>query len=338
MELRLIFQSKEPDYISKNYILWVRPVENNVYFYKYTDNRWQQIGFTAEIVAKIKDLYEKISAIQGQTEGLVIPTKLSELVNDTGYITSGTSSLANYYKKSEVDAKLASITPSTGSGITLSIVTTLPVSGETNVLYMLQISTGLYDEYIWNGSTWGKIGTAAVDLSSYYTKDQVDAKISTLTNNLSTLQTSYNSFVTSTNSSIEALSARVDSISSMATAWETSLKPYLNYGISAEGVKVTGNLTVTGDMISGNYKLSDLGNYALIPNINGYISDYITAHPSGSGSTTDLSNYYSKTELASYIEWLNRVMPKFDYVSTDSALKASCNIYSTAGVTALETA
>ena len=251
MELRLIFQSKEPDYISKNYILWVRPVENNVYFYKYTDNRWQQIGFTAEIVAKIKDLYEKISAIQGQTEGLVIPTKLSELVNDTGYITSGTSSLANYYKKSEVDAKLASITPSTGSGITLSIVTTLPVSGETNVLYMLQISTGLYDEYIRNGSTWGKIGTAAVDLSSYYTKDQVDAKISTLTNNLSTLQTSYNSFVTSTNSSIEALSARVDSISSMATAWETSLKPYLNYGTSAEGVKVTGNLTVTGDMISG---------------------------------------------------------------------------------------
>jgi hypothetical protein len=73
----------------------------------------------------------------------------------------------------------------------------------------------------------------------------------------------------------------------------------------------------------------------LISNIDGYISDYIAAHPSSdSGGTVDLSNYYSKTDLASYIAWLDRVMPKFDYITTDSALKALCDLYSTGGVSA----
>lgn len=61
----------------------------------YVNNNWEAIG-TTEIdltgVALLED----------------IPTKLSQLTNDSGFVTSGTSNLTNYYKKSEVDELVGS--------------------------------------------------------------------------------------------------------------------------------------------------------------------------------------------------------------------------------------
>ena len=348
MELRLILQTYEPDYISKNYIMWARPVEDNIYLYMYTDGKWRQIGITAEIVAKIADLYDKIA-------GITVPTKLSELTNDSGYITS--SSLSSYYTKTEVDNKLSTLQ----SGITVSVVQSLPNTGTSGILYLVTsvsaISGNAYDEYLWVGGAWEKIGGVSADLSGYYTKTQVDGLLSTVNSSLSSVSTSlqnlissYNTFTTSTytaaidnlKSSLSALTTRVDNLSSGgtggsggATTWETSISPYMTYDSTLPGISITGSLKVSGDIQAGNYKLSDLSKYVLISNINGYISDYIAAHPStGGGGSVDLSNYYSKTDLQSYIEWLNRVMPVFDYSSTDSALKATVNMYSTGGISA----
>ena len=348
MELRLILQTYEPDYISKNYIMWARPVEDNIYLYMYTDGKWRQIGITAEIVAKIADLYDKIA-------GITVPTKLSELTNDSGYITS--SSLSSYYTKTEVDNKLSTLQ----SGITVSVVQSLPNTGTSGILYLVTsvsaISGNAYDEYLWVGGAWEKIGGVSADLSGYYTKTQVDGLLSTVNSSLSSVSTSlqnlissYNTFTTSTytaaidnlKSSLSALTTRVDNLSSGgtggsggATTWETSISPYMTYDSTLPGISITGSLKVSGDIQAGNYKLSDLSKYALISNINGYISDYIAAHPStGGGGSVDLSNYYSKTDLAGYIAWLDRVMPKFDYITTDSALKALCDLYSTGGVSA----
>jgi len=73
-------------------------------------------------------------------------------------------------------------------GISYSVVTSLPASGQAGVIYLVANSgsgTNSYDEYIWLGSSFEKIGTTDVDLSGYL---QISAAMSnsdmdTATNN-----------------------------------------------------------------------------------------------------------------------------------------------------------
>lgn len=67
-----------------------------------------------------------------------------------------------------VDNALASIT-----SISYSIVSSLPASGETGVIYLVAHTHGtkdVYDEYIWTGSDFEKIGNTDIDLSNYVQK------------------------------------------------------------------------------------------------------------------------------------------------------------------------
>ena len=71
------------------------------------------------------------------------------------------------FVKTAVDTAIASIT-----GIEFQIVTSLPSTGKTGVIYLISNSgsaPNIYDEYIWIASTskFEKIGTTDVDLSGY---------------------------------------------------------------------------------------------------------------------------------------------------------------------------
>lgn len=62
------------------------------------------------------------------------------------------------------------------------IVQSLPVTGKDNVIYLvLKEGEGkdIYDEYLWINETVGYefLGTTAVDLSNYYTKEEVEEKL-----------------------------------------------------------------------------------------------------------------------------------------------------------------
>lgn len=63
-------------------------------------------------------------------------------------------------------------------GISYSVVTSLPASGEAGVIYLVANSgsgNNSYDEYIWVNNGFEKIGTTDVDLSGYL---QINSKIS----------------------------------------------------------------------------------------------------------------------------------------------------------------
>jgi hypothetical protein len=71
------------------------------------------------------------------------------------------------FVKTAVDTAIGSIT-----GIEFQIVTSLPATGKTGVIYLISNSgtaPNIYDEYIWIASTskFEKIGTTDVDLSGY---------------------------------------------------------------------------------------------------------------------------------------------------------------------------
>lgn len=121
---------------------------------------------------------------------VIVPTTTSELTNDSGYQTAAnvttaiTDALANsgdpYQTESEVqtliDSELAGITE-----IDFQVVTELPATGVKGVIYLLQNETSptdVYDEYIWitpEGGTarYEQIGTTAVDLSGYWSKEEM---------------------------------------------------------------------------------------------------------------------------------------------------------------------
>ena len=64
------------------------------------------------------------------------------------------------------------------TGIEYQIVEELPPTGEKGVIYLKSnggSGNNIYDEYIWTGTAFEKIGTTAVDLSNYWSKTDLTA-------------------------------------------------------------------------------------------------------------------------------------------------------------------
>lgn len=66
------------------------------------------------------------------------------------------------------------------ANLQIEVVDQLPSTGETNIIYLVKKSGSapdIHDEYVFVDGKWEKIGNTEIDLSNYYTRDEVDAKI-----------------------------------------------------------------------------------------------------------------------------------------------------------------
>lgn len=92
---------------------------------------------------------------------LTVPTKVSQLSNDSSYQTA-----------SQVSAAIATAVGQI-TGISFSIVESLPTTGQNGVIYLISHSHSdsgdSYDEYAWiaSASKYEKLGNTDVDLSGY---------------------------------------------------------------------------------------------------------------------------------------------------------------------------
>ena len=151
---------------------------------------------TPEYARFINARDDALLRIEAFLSALNIPTKLSELVNDEGFIKNTVSNLANYYLKtetyartetytqSEVQALIADAVSKVSGKLNISVVDALPTSDiSTTTFYLVPKETAqeknLYDEYINTDRTsdgWELIGavSTSVDLSEYYKKTEVD--------------------------------------------------------------------------------------------------------------------------------------------------------------------
>lgn len=116
-------------------------------------------------------------AAEGIVAGIV-PTKTSDLENDSGFITKVVDDLANYLLKSETYTREEVLNLiSQIKGVSILPVEVLPDTGETNIIYFLPkegAEDDVYDEYIWISGKWERIGSTSIDLSKYYTKEDAD--------------------------------------------------------------------------------------------------------------------------------------------------------------------
>lgn len=151
---------------------------------------------TPEYARFINSRDDALLRIEAFLSALNIPSKLSELVNDEGFIKNTVSNLANYYLKSEtyartetytqseVQALIADAVSKVSGKLNISVVDALPTSDiSTTTFYLVPKETtqekNLYDEYINTNGTasgWELIGavSTSVDLSEYYKKTEVD--------------------------------------------------------------------------------------------------------------------------------------------------------------------
>lgn len=97
---------------------------------------------------------------------ILVPTKTSDLQNDSDFQTGQDVSDA-------IDEALGDIT-----SIDYQVVQTLPQTGEKGTIYLIPSGGSgqdIYDEYIYANNAWEKIGSTDVDLSGYWSKEELVA-------------------------------------------------------------------------------------------------------------------------------------------------------------------
>lgn len=112
-----------------------------------------------------------------------VPSKVSDLTNDSGFVTSAVDNLVNYYKKSDTYTKneIASLIANV-STMSFEVVDALPVENiSTNTIYLVPIENALsgnaYTEYVYISGQWEVIGQTDVNLSGYVTTDQLNTAL-----------------------------------------------------------------------------------------------------------------------------------------------------------------
>lgn len=101
---------------------------------------------------------------------------VSELINDAWYLTKAASDLVNYYTKNETYNKqeINNLIQNFGG---FEVVSVLPSSNiQRNLIYLLgPTGNNSYEEYVYIGNQWVKIGDTQVDLTNYFNKTTDDS-------------------------------------------------------------------------------------------------------------------------------------------------------------------
>lgn len=125
--------------------------------------------------------------LSGYAKKAEVPTKTSQITNDSGFITKAVGDLANYYLKSEtytrdeINQEISAIPK-----FSIQPVNSLPTSNiSATTVYLLKSGNetdNLYTEYIYVNGAWEYLGKQSVDLTGYALKTDIPTKLSALTN------------------------------------------------------------------------------------------------------------------------------------------------------------
>lgn len=117
-----------------------------------------------------------------------IPAKVSDLTNDSGFVTSAADNLSNYYKKSETYSREEISGLIAGGGIAALVFETKSeldtwMESSANVS-TLKVGQNIYikaadtPDYWWDGTALQILETEKADLSGYVTADDLTTALS----------------------------------------------------------------------------------------------------------------------------------------------------------------
>ena len=121
------------------------------------------------------------TALTEYTKTKDLKTKLSELENDTEFITATVENLKNYYLKTEtysqeeVNTLISNI-----NKLTADVVTELPstdISTSTIYLILIDAEKNIYSQNMYIHDKWATFGTTSIDLSKYVKTETLTAEL-----------------------------------------------------------------------------------------------------------------------------------------------------------------
>lgn len=172
----------------------------------------------------------KLYSSTGQnTDGAMTQKATTDALN--GKANSSHTHDDRYYTESEVDGRLEDIVTTMEmaisdaiSGVTqfdLEVVTSLPTTGVKGKIYLKAHNHGTkdaYDEYIWTGSAFEKIGNTDIDLSGYATTSALTTGLNGKVDKVSGKGLSTNDFTTALKNKLEGIDLSLYIQSSNLTA------------------------------------------------------------------------------------------------------------------------
>ena len=172
---------------------------NNKFVSKYASTEIEgMLDKVHEDMELISYTQSEINTLLAKIENANIATKISDLTNDSGFITNTVNNLTNYYTKTDTYTKqevntLIS-TQTSGGFIFLNELPTTDIS--TRSIYLIPSSTArtknIKDEYINTDGTsngWELIGSTQIDLTNYVTITALNTALADYVSN-TVLQTS----------------------------------------------------------------------------------------------------------------------------------------------------
>ena len=223
------------------------------------------------------------------------------LNNNAGYITNAVNNLANYYLKSETYTKTEVQNLISGiTGITIEVVSELPVSGENGVIYLVPkegASPDIYNEYIWveTDEDFELIGNTEIDLTDYATRVYVDTGLALKANDNAVVHLSGNETIDGEKTFNDAtyFKGTIASISSTSDPTSLNFRGGTNgitFSIGAgEKVKLTNQLlNVTTPINATTPSQSETENKRVttIGYINSKLADYVETSDLSTVATT----------------------------------------------------
>lgn len=139
-------------------------------------------GAQANVIESVKVNGTKVEP-SSKAVDITVPTKVSQLTNDSGFQTSTQVNSIVTGKGYQTQSQVQSLINSAVGNITsirYEKVTSLPATGSNGVIYLVAHSHGaqdIYDEYIWlaESKTFEKIGNTDIDLSGYVKSSELTA-------------------------------------------------------------------------------------------------------------------------------------------------------------------
>ena len=276
------------------------------------------------------------------TAQLGLPTKTSDITNDSGFITAAVNNLTNYYKKTdtytktEVNDLLASV-----SSLNLEVVAVLPDHDiSTTTIYLVPKDVpgtdDVYDEYIYISNSWEKIGSTSADLSNYYTKAQTDTLIASKVDKEAGKGLSTNDFTTAEKNKLAGIEAGAE-VNVQADWNQTNVdaddyiknKPSIGVYTAGNGIDITNNRISVTDLVLDQITktATNLGQPPAYDSTASYIVGDVCEHdgycykcntPITGGETWD-SDHWDATYAWDQVDTLNQNLAQLPKIQRGTA-------------------
>lgn len=284
------------DYAKKNEIpdtssFITKSANNLTYYYLKTeiDTKLNKKANTTDL-----DNYYTITALNtllgDYAKTSAIPTKTSQLSNDSGYITKAVSDLTNYYTIESINSIVATLKKNA-----YQPVSEKPTTGEEGIVYLVG-SKAPYDMWVYETTEgWIYLGKSTMDLDGYVTGQDLTSNMLILGSGGSGIKSSNISIVTtlgSDNTTIATSLAVKNAIDSAKNALQANIDAKQNItdnSLTTTNKTIVGAINELDSEVSTN--ASDIstikGNYAKKEDIITY--ENATATSDGLMSKTDKS-------------------------------------------------